>query len=98
VNAGGSVLGLVTGVGNTNAAATIMALGLDPRFDLTKSYWLIAGIPLSFSIAEGIGLGLIAYAVLHLATGRAKQASPLTYILALIFSLHLLRATLARLP
>ncbi len=43
-NADGSVIGIVTGVGNSNAAATIMALGCDPRFDLTKSYWLIAGI------------------------------------------------------
>ncbi len=43
-NADGSVIGIVTGVGNSNAAATIMALGLDPRFDLSKSYWLVAGI------------------------------------------------------
>ena len=43
-NAAGSVLGIVTGAGNTNAAASIMALGLDPRFDLRKSYWLVAGI------------------------------------------------------
>ncbi|HWA26250.1 MAG TPA: purine nucleoside permease [Lacunisphaera sp.] len=43
-NADGSVIGLVTGVGNTNAAASIMALGLDPRFDLRQSYWLVAGI------------------------------------------------------
>ncbi len=43
-NADSSVLGVVTGMGNSNAAATIMALGLDPRFDLTQSYWLVAGI------------------------------------------------------
>lgn len=43
-NADGSVIGIVTGVGNTRAAVTIMALGSDPRFDLTKSYWLVAGI------------------------------------------------------
>ena len=43
-NADGSVIGIVTGVGNTRAAATLMALGSDPRFDLTKSYWLVAGI------------------------------------------------------
>lgn len=30
------VLGVVTGVGTARAAASIMALGLDPRFDLTK--------------------------------------------------------------
>lgn len=38
------VLGIVTGVGTAKAAATIMALGLDPRFDLRKAYWLVAGI------------------------------------------------------
>lgn len=38
------VLGVLTGVGTAKAAATIMALGLDPRFDLTKAYWLVAGI------------------------------------------------------
>jgi purine nucleoside permease len=43
-NADGSVIGIVTGIGNTRAAATIMALGSDPRFDLRQSYWLVAGI------------------------------------------------------
>lgn len=43
-NADGSIIGIVTGVGNTSAAATIMALGCDPRFDLRRSYWLVAGI------------------------------------------------------
>ena len=38
------VLGVLTGVGTSRAASTIMALGLDPRFDLTKAYWLVAGI------------------------------------------------------
>ncbi len=43
-NADGSVLGVVTGVGTAKSAATIMALGMDARFDLSKSYWLVAGI------------------------------------------------------
>lgn len=43
-NADGTVLGVVTGVGTARSAATIMALGLDPRFDLSRSYWLVAGI------------------------------------------------------
>jgi purine nucleoside permease len=37
-------LAVLTGQGTAHAAATIMALGLDPRFDLTHAYWLIAGI------------------------------------------------------
>lgn len=38
------VLGLVTGVGTAKASASIMALGMDPRFDLRHAYWLVAGI------------------------------------------------------
>jgi len=38
------VLGMVTGIGTMNSSSAIMALGLDPRFDLSKAYWLVAGI------------------------------------------------------
>jgi purine nucleoside permease len=38
------VLGLLTGIGTAKAAASVMALGTDPRFDLSKAYWLVAGI------------------------------------------------------
>lgn len=38
------ILGMVTGIGTAKAAASIMALGLDERFDLTNAYWLVAGI------------------------------------------------------
>lgn len=44
LNSERGVLAIVTGVGNTKAAASIMALGLDPRFDLSRAYWLVAGI------------------------------------------------------
>jgi hypothetical protein len=52
--------------------------------------------PLSFSVAENIGLGLIAYVILRLTTGRGRETLPLTFILTIIFSLHLLRAMFAR--
>lgn len=38
------VLVVLTGVGTAKAASTIMALGMDSRFDLTKAYWVVAGI------------------------------------------------------
>ncbi len=41
-NAG--MLALVTGVGTARAAASVMALGLDPRFDLTHANFLITGV------------------------------------------------------
>jgi purine nucleoside permease len=38
------VLAVLSGVGKSHTAATIMALGLDHRFDLHRSYWILAGI------------------------------------------------------
>lgn len=38
------VLAVLTGVGTAKSTAAIMALGMDPRFDLSKAYWLVAGI------------------------------------------------------
>src|SRR5262245_54325269 len=38
------VLAICTGVGTAKAAASVMALGLDPRFDLRHAYWIVAGI------------------------------------------------------
>jgi len=38
------VLGIVVGSGSINSSASIMALGLDSRFDLSHAYWIIAGI------------------------------------------------------
>src|SRR5579863_4868599 len=52
------VLGMVTGVGTAKAAASVMAVGLDSRFDLSKAYWVVAGIgggdPADVSVGSAI--------------------------------------------
>lgn len=48
----------------------------------------IAGIPLTFSIAEGIGLGLISAALLALALGEKKRMTALGYAVAAVFFLQ----------
>ena len=52
------VLGVLTGIGTARAAASVMALGLDPRFDLTHAYFLVAGIggidPRAGSLASAV--------------------------------------------
>ena len=52
------VLAMLTGVGTAKAASSVMALGLDPRFDLSKAYWIVAGIgggdPADVSLASGV--------------------------------------------
>lgn len=37
-------IAIVTGMTLVNAGPSIMALGMNPRFDLTKAYWLVTGI------------------------------------------------------
>lgn len=44
INKAHDVLGVVTGMTLANAGPSMMALGLDPRFDLTRAYWLVDGI------------------------------------------------------
>lgn len=43
-NADGSIVAVLAGRGNIHPAVTVTALGLDPQFDLRKSYWLFDGI------------------------------------------------------
>ncbi len=51
----------------------------------------IFAIPLMFSVAEGIGFGLISTALLALALGRPRDFSPLGYIVAGVFFLDFFR-------
>ena len=53
-------MAVLTGPGTAHATATIMALGLDPRFDLTHAYWVVAGI--AGGSPERISLGSAAWA------------------------------------
>ena len=43
-NADKQILGMVTGEGSLHGAASVMALGMDPRFDLSKAYWIVPAI------------------------------------------------------
>ena len=44
--------------------------------------------PLAFSISDGIGLGFLAYVVLKVGMGRAKEVRGLTYLVAGLFALR----------
>lgn len=51
----------------------------------------LLAIPLTFSIAEGIGLGLIAAVVVATATGAARRLPVAAYVIALVFFLQFFR-------
>ena len=56
--------------------------------DITESAPAIVcalGMPLSFSIADGIGLGFITYAAIKVLSGKAAECPMAVYIIAMIF-------------
>ncbi|MBU1023543.1 NCS2 family permease, partial [bacterium] len=59
--------------------------------DITESlpaYLIFLGIPLTFSISDGLALGLVSYPIVKIFSGRSKDVSWLLYILAAIFILR----------
>jgi purine nucleoside permease len=53
-------MAVLTGLGPAHAAATIMAVGLDKRFDFSHAYWIVAGI--AGGDPERVSLGSAAWA------------------------------------
>ncbi|MDI6603777.1 MAG: NCS2 family permease [Thermoanaerobacteraceae bacterium] len=72
---------------------TIKNINFDDFTEALPSFLAIALMPFTFSIANGIAAGLIAYPIVKIASGRAKEVHPIVYILALLFILRF--ATLA---
>lgn len=58
--------------------------------DLRQSipaYLCLLAMPLTYSISDGICIGVISYVVINAVTGRAKKVSWLMYVLAVLFVL-----------
>ena len=59
--------------------------------DYTESipaFLIIIGIPLSYSIADGLALGFISYAIIKAFSGHGREISWLTYILVIVLVLY----------
>jgi AGZA family xanthine/uracil permease-like MFS transporter len=52
------------------------------------AFLVIIGIPLSYSIADGLALGFIAYPVIKLLSGRGRETGWLAYLLAVVLVLY----------
>lgn len=60
-------------------------LDFDDMPSLATATIAMLAMPLTFSISEGIALGFITYVGIMLGTGKAKQVSYITYLLAAVF-------------
>lgn len=52
------------------------------------AFLVIAGIPLTFSIAAGIGLGVLGWVLVLIARGDIRRIRPLTWLVAALFVLY----------
>ncbi|PIF04439.1 MAG: guanine permease [Draconibacterium sp.] len=64
-------------------------INLDDFTEAIPAFMTIILMPLTYSIAEGIIFGLLAYVLLKIFTGKFKELSPLMYILAILFFVKL---------
>jgi adenine/guanine/hypoxanthine permease len=56
----------------------------DPRVAVPAFLTLVL-IPLTYSIANGLGFGIVSWAVIHLLTGKPRRQDWLLYLLAAVF-------------
>jgi AGZA family xanthine/uracil permease-like MFS transporter len=63
-------------------------LDFDDLTSLATATVALLAMPLTFSISEGIALGFITYVGIMLGTGRYKQVTMITYIMAAVFVLR----------
>jgi AGZA family xanthine/uracil permease-like MFS transporter len=94
-----AAIGAAPFIGIVPSAATAPALilvGSMMLASITEIHWhepLVAVpafltlvlIPLTFSIANGLGFGIVSWAVLHLAAGKYRRQDWLLYLLAVLF-------------
>ncbi|MBS0949708.1 NCS2 family permease [Weissella minor] len=70
-------------------ASNLRDINWDDFAIAAPAFLIIIGMPLTYSISDGIALGFIVYPITMMATKRAKQVQPLMYVLAIIFLLFL---------
>lgn len=54
------------------------------------AFMVIAGIPFTYSISDGIGLGFIAYVIVAAVTGKIKEIKPLMWVATIAFIVYFL--------
>lgn len=71
---------------------SVLAIDFDDITESFPAFLTIIMMPLTYSIGDGLMFGIIGYAAAKLLSGRAKEASPVMYILAVIFILRMVLA------
>ena len=93
--AGAKLVGMVSGAATCGA---LVVVGYLMMTDVGEIDWksiesafpafiTIVGIPMTYSITNGIGMGFISYCIIKVAQGKAGEVKPLMWVAALAFLL-----------
>jgi AGZA family xanthine/uracil permease-like MFS transporter len=65
--------------------SAIVKIDFNDLTEAVPAYLCLLAMPLMYSIAEGIAIGVISYVIINLICGKAKKITPLMYVLAVLF-------------
>ncbi len=68
----------------------VKGIDYDDYTEALPAFFVLATIPFTFSISDGIGVGFISYCVLKLVSGRYREVHPLLWVLAAVFVIYFL--------
>jgi len=75
---------------------TVRDIPWDDPSEAIPAFLVILGMPLTYSIADGLALGFVAYPLLKLLSGRGREVSALVYVMAVLLGgVFVLKATVA---
>lgn len=67
--------------------SAVVEINFSNMTESIPAYLCLLSMPLTYSISEGIAVGIISYVVINLFAGKGKNVSPLMYVLAVLFVL-----------
>ena len=65
--------------------SSLININFDNITEAVPAYLAMIAMPLTYSISEGIALGVISYVVINVCCGYAKKINVFMYILAILF-------------
>ena len=67
--------------------SAVVEIDMNDLSEAIPAYLCLIGMPLFYSISEGIVFGVVSYVVINVCCGKAKKITPLMYVLAFLFVL-----------
>ncbi|MDM7914846.1 MAG: hypothetical protein QUU85_06190 [Candidatus Eisenbacteria bacterium] len=69
-------------------ARSLAKLPWDDPAQSLPAFLAAIGIPLTYSIADGLAIGFVSYPIVMSCAGRSREVRPLAYLLGLLFVLR----------